>query len=663
MPAIRLLEIKRHKEFQYLREQLAVEVRLQQKVCKDAELYLPEKGIFDVTLIEETDFRGYKQYLKKAGQYTQRQISDEVAVLRKIQSYWIENEYSELLEEVNRCTEAEKEHFTNIKRFLIRQGIHHVREIDYVIRNRYEKELSEKKDHQYVLRLLKNFDRIKQHDIRLEMETFASQRKKQVKYENQIIFLPYLQNQKLALEFDKIQDKKELVWDFKQDAPERLKRQVFMLLFYILENIETENPKEQRVRFLLPLRWLYKFCIEENIKDIEQLELCQIQRFEQRIKKKVVNYKNSIQIVDNCRKILFLNATEIHWHANVWYMERFHLAPERTNPSNPVHRISFLKVANPRNRELVQKYGKYLVGITGLTIQNVRTQLRNIKSFLEHFTEEDLVNQLDENQIDGYFKTLQDDGTQAETVNRKIIDISKFYQYLKIQKIITRVPFHQEYYLQKTYPVHHDRSVEEEICMEILSKLYLFPDAPRLIFLHLWTTGLRISEVCTLKGDAYYWDGQDAWLKIYQIKMKADKMIPIPLVLYAVMQWYIEKNHIRSKEYIFKSQNGGAYRVGSFMKTFKYHCEKNQIQNGEYLFKSHDFRHTLATKFYDDGVTLQTIRDYLGHVTDQMTKQYIDYMPNRVVKANQEFFQENNLAAGLEIKRRGEEHEKENSYL
>ena len=138
--------------------------------------------------------------------------------------------------------------------------------------------------------------------------------------------------------------------------------------------------------------------------------------------------------------------------------------------------------------------------------------------------------------------------------------LSKVYQFLNVRGYIKEIPFQPEYYLKKTYPEHHDRTVEEEVYMEILHKLHLFPQVPRLIFLHLWCTGLRISEVCTLKGDAYYWDGEDAWLKVYQIKMKADKMIPIPLVLYRVMRKYIEKNNIRPKDYIFEGKNGGAYR-------------------------------------------------------------------------------------------------------
>ena len=48
-----------------------------------------------------------------------------------------------------------------------------------------------------------------------------------------------------------------------------------------------------------------------------------------------------------------MSGKEIHWYANVWYMERFNFAPERVNPSNPVQRLSFYEVTNARNRELL----------------------------------------------------------------------------------------------------------------------------------------------------------------------------------------------------------------------------------------------------------------------------------------------------------------------
>lgn len=64
----------------------------------------------------------------------------------------------------------------------------------------------------------------------------------------------------------------------------------------------------------------------------------------------------------------------------------------------------------------------------------------------------------------------------------------------------------------------------------------------------------------------------------------------------------------------------------------------------------------MASSFYDDGVSIQTIRDYLGHNNENMTKQYIDYMPKRIEQANMEYFNqtENLLATGIIPKKRGE---------
>ena len=45
----------------------------------------------------------------------------------------------------------------------------------------------------------------------------------------------------------------------------------------------------------------------------------------------------------------------------------------------------------------------------------------------------------------------------------------------------------------------------------------------------------------------------------------------------------------------------------------------------------------LQTLYYDNGISLQAVRDYLGHEYEEMTRQYVDYMPkklqNRVKRA------------------------------
>ena len=64
-------------------------------------------------------------------------------------------------------------------------------------------------------------------------------------------------------------------------------------------------------------------------------------------------------------------------------------------------------------------------------------------------------------------------------------------------------------------------------------------------------------------------------------------------------------------------------------------CEENRIDGGKYLFQSHDYQHTLATYLFDTGVSLQSIQDLLGHGYDEMTQQYVDYMPKKIAGASE----------------------------
>ena len=74
-----------------------------------------------------------------------------------------------------------------------------------------------------------------------------------------------------------------------------------------------------------------------------------------------------------------------------------------------------------------------------------------------------------------------------------------------------------------------------------------------------------------------------------------------------------------------------------------------RIGDGTYIFQAHGYRHTLATVFYDEGVPLQSVRDYLGHAYEEMTQQYIDYMPRWIDEASKAYFKEtdNSLSVGL----------------
>lgn len=553
-----------------------------------------------------------------------------------------EEKRQELEQEIAGYEGPGKPYANKLRKFMETHGIWKLDELDYSWRLQFAEEISKDINPRAIRWYLRGFDHFKQYAMRKTGRFQVERTAYGYPYENKILFLPYHPAQELVKRMDVSQERPDWVWDFTLPVQERMKRQIYICLNYFLE--EDGDLKLLRTR-LETLHLFYRFCAEEGISDIEQITLGQVQAY--RSLTEELKKPRAFRILDACRKALFLEADEIHWNAGVWYLERLHLEPERTDPSNSVVSLSFLEVAHNRNRELLQKYMKYGLGLTSVTVRYLQAEMLDIRAVLQEM-EEDAC-EITEIQMKKYLQRLQEQKIKPETFNRRVMALLHFYNFLLTKRYVRRIPFCADYYLKKTLPVHHDRTVPQETAEELLDNLHQFPEHLRLMYLHLWGIGLRVSEVCRLKGDAYYIQGRDTWLQVYQTKMKNYKRIPIPEAIYRLMQVYIKKHGIAADAYVFPNKNGGAYRSATFRKQMIEGCEKLGIQNGEYLFKSHDYRHGVATYFYDNGVSLQSVRDYLGHCYEEMTQQYIDYMPKKIEKASQEFFkkQGNSLASCL----------------
>ena len=523
--------------------------------------------------------------------------------------------------------------------FLADEEIEHISEMDYILRKKYEVYMSELIKEKSVSRYLRIFDKVKQEYIRKRIETPMGRLECQWTYKNTILFIPYHSDQKIVLSVERVKNRSNMVWDFQIDSSEKMKRQIFDVLEFILENYEPSRVREQK---LTGLHIFYEFCRLRKIEDINCLEQVQEEDFQIFLERKIENEqrRNRLRsIVGLACRITFLQTKEIRWDATIWYLEKFKIPKERLNPSDPVERISFREVLHPENRKLLQEYMKYEIGIGEMAISTVYEKFRIIRNFLKEISDEQQkVTTCDAERIDQYLKKRQEDANEAKTFNTQVTSIQYFFKFLEVRGYVDKVLFRAEYYWEKQILVHHDRCVEEDVYMEIIQKLSNFPEHLRMMFLHLWCIGLRISEVCTLKGDAYYRQKGDYWMKIYQVKMKNYKRVPIPEALYDLMQVYLNKNRIAKEDYIFQNRKGGAFSKSTFNEQMKKYCAACDIQNGEYLFKSHDYRHTVATNLYDHGVSRQGIRDYLGHNYEEMTMQYIDYMPKKIERRNEEYF-------------------------
>lgn len=547
-----------------------------------------------------------------------------------------------LKREIEGYTGAGAVYRRRIRKFMEEHGIWHIEELDYDWRKVFAEEIRRTVKTRYHSLYLKCFDHIKQYEMRKQVRLQVSRKIQRYPYEDRLLFLPYHPAQELVERMDACPERPEWVWDFGGKAPEKMKRQIFDILNHFLK----EDPDGETLREHLKGLWrFYQFCVKMQVEDIEQMGLEHVMGYRKQAMEE--RKPREASIIDTCRRILFLQAEEINWEADVWYLERLCLQPERLDPSNPVVSLSFSEVTHGGNRKLLKKYMQYGLGLTDLSLRYLRGEFIEIRSFLKELQQDACT--MTEDEIRDYIQGLQEQHIQPETFNRRIMSLQHFYQFLQARKYVDRIPFHTDYYLKKTQPQHHDRSVDEKAADEILQKLHRFPENLRMMYLHLWGIGLRISEVCTLKGDAYYIQGRDTWIQVYQIKMKTYKRIPIPAAIYQLMQVYLKRHHIGADSYIFQNKQGGAYQSSTFRSQMIKCCRELEIQDGEYMFRAHDYRHGVATCFYDSGVSIQGVRDYLGHAYEEMTRQYIDYMPDKLDRSNKEFFTKpgNSLMARL----------------
>lgn len=566
------------------------------------------------------------------------------AVLAKC-DYAHGRDYPVLKGQIDECSFICPAHREKMYLFLRGEGVQGISEIDYSLRLKYEKYLTVtavKRATGYI----NAFDRVVMGHRNKNFLSVSGQAAFEYKKDEEV-YLPYEARADKTGFLFKMQDKRCLAWDFSYVCPKSFKKQVSTVLSHIIECMDETEAGRLHRRHLVILKCLYGFCCNNRIYDLMALSK---EREEQFCAYAYQTHgyfgKYAKPVVNLCRKILFLGSREINWHANVWYMQRFLLDEARVNESSRVETISFLNIKNSRNRHIFQDYMKYLIGLTDMSISTIRAIKYRIEEFILYIDEKHIY-EVCASDIDRYIGWQLKKGNRKEFIDRKLTELDKWYRNLLSYGCIGKMPFDIQYYASTKFEnTHSDRAVEEKFIRLILKNLGKCEEKIRLMFLTQLCTARRISEVCQIRAGNIRKDGGDYWACFYQPKMHEDIMVPIPKQLFVLLDKYINSNNIGSKEHVFQSESGKAYRSGAYQKKMSKFCMETGICEAGYDFKSHDFRHTVATLLYNQGASIQAIRDFLGHKTDEMTKQYIDFIPKEVEKKSREFFKEKNRGTG-----------------
>lgn len=219
---------------------------------------------------------------------------------------------------------------------------------------------------------------------------------------------------------------------------------------------------------------------------------------------------------------------------------------------------------------------------------------------------------------------------QPKTVKRKTASIKSFFHYLEFEEILSENPFNkinlkfrEPKLLPKTIPPHIIESFLSELYKEKISASteYKKRSSVRNIAVVelLFATGIRVSELCTLK--LVNIDLIDHTVLIFG-KGSKERLIQItnPEVLSALKEYQtLFSEEIKNSGYFFVNRLGNRLSEQSVRFMLAQHAKNADIS---LHITPHMFRHSFATLLLEEDVDIRYIQQILGHSSITTTEIY-----------------------------------------
>lgn len=219
---------------------------------------------------------------------------------------------------------------------------------------------------------------------------------------------------------------------------------------------------------------------------------------------------------------------------------------------------------------------------------------------------------------------------KPKTAKRKLASIKAFYHFLEYKDYIEQNPFNkikirfrEPIILPKTIPLY----IMEELLATMYNEHSLAQTSYRkkrtlldiAICETLFSTGMRISELCNLKSSDV--DLHDATIRIYG-KGSKERIIQIGNddVIKILKKYEITYAlQIQKSNYFFTNPNSTKISDQAIRRMIKKYCSFASI---DLHITPHMFRHTFATSLLEADVDIRYIQEMLGHSSITVTEIY-----------------------------------------
>lgn len=307
------------------------------------------------------------------------------------------------------------------------------------------------------------------------------------------------------------------------------------------------------------------------------------------------------------------------------------------------------------NPDIIRQYEQYLLLEQGLSANTREAYRRDLRRYLDYLVERG-IDAFDVTLavLDDYVHTLYEAGIAASSMARMISGVRAFYRYLQTDGFMGNDP--TELLESPRLPKHLPEVLTLDEVERILDAIDLStPEGQRdrcLIEL-LYSCGLRVSEVCTLRLSDLFLD--EGFVRVIG-KGDKQRVVPVsPRAVHEIHNWLDTRADIRVKpedeDVLFVS----ARRGRKLSRVTVFHNVKLYVAAAgiEKTVSPHTFRHTFATHLLEGGASLRAIQMMLGHEDIGTTEIYTHLDSNFLREQVLEHFPRNAAyAASAESRRK-----------
>jgi integrase/recombinase XerD len=277
-------------------------------------------------------------------------------------------------------------------------------------------------------------------------------------------------------------------------------------------------------------------------------------------------------------------------------------------------------------------HGRIAKGLSAKTLSAYQIDLFQFTSFLQSNQPGSLPDAISKEIIQSYLAKLTD-LYKPKTVKRKVATLKAYFNYLELESLIEvnpmrklRIKIKEPFALPKYLTLHEVSKIlkkADEVrrianrTQDIRSRRLALRNLAILEL--LFATGIRVSELCSLKSE--HMDLQSGCLRV-KGKGEKERIIhfghePTMKIMHRYTRAF--QSAIHETGYFFINEQGRQLATQSVRSIIQQICQGTDLKRH---ITPHVFRHTFATLLMEEGVDIKYIQQFLGHSSILTTQIY-----------------------------------------